>query len=86
MNESKRIMIISPRIKNLSNNDFPFSGRIDWLVTDPDYRRFGLGKVSASMALNKLLERGYKSIWVTTQSHRIGALKIFENLGFIKDH
>jgi GNAT superfamily N-acetyltransferase len=82
--ESKEIVSIMMS-RHLSNDDFPFGGRIDWLATDPDYRGLGLGRISATMALNKLLERGYQSIWVTTQSHRQDAIKIFETLGFIKD-
>lgn len=81
--ETKEIVSIMMS-RHLSNDDFPFGGRIDWLATDPDYRGLGLGRISATMALNKLLERGYQSIWVTTQPHRQDAIKIFENLGFKK--
>jgi N-acetylglutamate synthase-like GNAT family acetyltransferase len=57
-------------------------GRIDWLAVDPCVRGIGLGRLAATMATNSLLRAGYATIWVTTQSKRSDALKIFEAIGF----
>jgi mycothiol synthase len=69
--------------RHLSTPSYPFGGRIDWLATDPDHRGSGLAKVAAGSAAQRLLEAGYSKIWVTTDDHRIGALKTFLSLGFL---
>jgi len=68
--------------RHLATSDFPYGGRIDWLATDPAYRGHGLGRLAASLATSRLIERCYKKIWVTTQPHRLGAIRIFTKLGF----
>lgn len=78
-----RALVATMMARHLSSPEFPFGGRIDWLATDPHHRGNGLGKVSASLATNHLIKLGYKNIWVTTQMHRLDAIKIFTSLGFI---
>ena len=68
--------------RHLSNENHPFGGRIDWLVTDPKHTELGLGTISAGSATKRLQEAGYDNIWVTTDDHRLGALKIFHRIGF----
>jgi GNAT superfamily N-acetyltransferase len=69
--------------RHLSSSEFPLGGRIDWLATDPDHSGMGFGRLSASLAMNHLIKLGYQNIWVTTQPHRLGAIKIFTSIGFI---
>jgi ribosomal protein S18 acetylase RimI-like enzyme len=69
--------------RHLASEEFPFGGRIDWLVTDGEYRGLGLGKSAAKLAANLLISRGYKNIWVTTQIFRANALNIFLDIGFL---
>ena len=61
---------------------FPFGGRIGWLATCPNHRNRGLGQISASLAVNNLIKKKYKNIYVSTHEKRIYAKKIFESLGF----
>ena len=68
--------------RHLSKKDFPFAGRIDWLVTHPKYRRKGFALICASASTKRLLDAGYKYIWVTTQDHRLGAIKTFLKIGY----
>ena len=68
--------------RHLANVDHPFGGRIDWLSTDPKHTGLGLGTISAGSATKRLQEAGYDDIWVTTDDHRIGALKVFYRIGF----
>ena len=42
----------------------------------------GLVRISAGSATKRLQEVGYDDIWVTTDDHRVGALKIFHRIGF----
>jgi mycothiol synthase len=68
--------------RHLSSPNYPFGGRIDWLVTDPKFRANGLGNICARCATDHLLKLGYENIWVTTDDDRIAALKIFLKMGF----
>ncbi len=68
--------------RHLGTRKFLFGGRIDWLVTDPEHQGKKLGTLSASLAINHLIDRGYENIWVTTQLSRPAAIKIFTSLGF----
>ncbi len=68
--------------RHINSNGRLFSGRIDWLATDPDFTGLGLGTVSASSAARRLQDAGYDDIWVTTDDHRLGAIKVFYKIGF----
>lgn len=71
--------------RHLPTTDLLPAGRIDWLATHPEFRSKGLGLFTAAQATIKLLDIGYKHIWVTTQLSRPSAIKIFKNLGFINN-
>ena len=60
-----------------------FSGRIDWLATHPDHYGKGLGFVVTACVMNRLIEVGYNRIFVTTDDHRLGAIKTFIRAGFV---
>lgn len=74
--------IISTMMARHINTFKEFSGRIDWLATCPEKEGRGLGKICAFEATKRLYRAGYEDIWVTTDDHRIGALKIFTSIGF----
>jgi hypothetical protein len=69
--------------RHLASPEFPFGGRIDWLASDLAHRGKGLGRLAAKLATNHLIRIGYQNIWVTTQPHRLDAIKIFTSLGFV---
>jgi len=69
--------------RHLASPEFPFGGRIDWLACDLRHRGKGLGRLAATLATNHLIRLGYQNIWVTTQPHRLDAIKIFTSLGFM---
>ena len=68
--------------RHYSSKKYLFSGRIDWLATDYHHRNKGLGTICASAATKHLIDCKYKNIYVTTDDHRIGALKVFYSIGF----
>ena len=68
--------------RHMSTDEFPFGGRIDWLATSLKHRSNGLGRASIALATNHLIKSGYSSIWVTTQSSRLNAIKLFMTSGF----
>jgi len=69
--------------RHLSNSLHPFGGRIDWLAADPHYSGKGLGYIVSAAATNRLIEINYKNIYVTTDDHRLAAIKTFLKVGFV---
>jgi mycothiol synthase len=62
---------------------FPFGGALGYLVVHPDHRRTGLGKVLTALAVRRLLDAGYQTIWVGVQGFRLPAIKTYLKLGFV---
>jgi mycothiol synthase len=83
--ESERTgaLVSTMMARHFASARYRFGGRIDWLATDPDHRGRGLARITASAAVRRLQDAGYQNIWVTTDDHRIGALKTFLSLGFV---
>ena len=75
-------LIVSSMMARHVNTFSKFSGRIDWLATDPKFNGLGLGRKCASSATKRLEQAGYDDIWVTTDDHRLAAIKIFLDIGF----
>ena len=75
-------LVATMMARHMSDDAHPVGGRIDWLATDPAYSGRGLGLFAAAAATDRLVQVGYRSIWVTTDEHRPGAVKIFLRLGY----
>jgi mycothiol synthase len=75
-------IVSSMMARHVSSPEHRFGGRIDWLATDPSYRARGLGALSARAATRRLREAGYDDVYVTTDDYRLGAVKIFLDIGF----
>jgi ribosomal protein S18 acetylase RimI-like enzyme len=80
--DSTGALVATMMARHMSDDAHPVGGRIDWLATDPAFGGLGLGSFAAAAATNRLVEAGYRSIWVTTDEHRPGAVKIFLKLGY----
>lgn len=76
-------IIATMMARHVSDYLHPFGGRIDWLAVNPNYTGKGLGYVVAAAATNRLIEVSYKNIYVTTDDHRLAAIKIFIKIGFV---
>lgn len=81
-NSSTKRIVSTMMARHLSSSKYPFGGRIDWLATDPEYRKLGLGAICATAATKRLVDAKYENIRVTTDDERIGAIKIFLSIGF----
>jgi predicted dehydrogenase/GNAT superfamily N-acetyltransferase len=60
----------------------PNAGVLDWVMTDPDHRSKGLGKVVTIAVTRLLIERGYQHIYLLTDDWRVPALKVYLQLGW----
>ncbi len=81
--DERGALVATMMARHMADERHPRGGRIDWLACDPLHVRRGLGMAVAAAAMNRLIEIGYRDIWVTTDDHRLAALKVFLRLGFV---
>jgi mycothiol synthase len=62
---------------------FPFGGEIGYVTVDPSHRGKGLGRAVVSLAVGRLIEAGYRHIFVGVQGWRLPAVKCYLRLGFV---
>jgi ribosomal protein S18 acetylase RimI-like enzyme len=60
-------------------------GRIHFAAIVPEYRSRGLAKPMMCAAMNHLRLLGHKRVMLTTESHRIPAIKVYRDFGFTAD-
>jgi mycothiol synthase len=62
---------------------FPFGGEIGYVTVAPLHRRKGLGRAVAALAVSRLIEAGYRHIFLGVQGWRLPAVKCYLGLGFV---
>jgi mycothiol synthase len=62
---------------------FPFGGEVGYLHVDPAHRGKGLGRTLVALVLGRLIEAGYRHIFVGVQGWRLPAVKCYLRLGFV---
>src|SRR5262245_39856464 len=62
---------------------FPFGGAVGYLHVDPAHRGLGLGRTMVALVLGRLIEAGYRHIFVGVQGWRLPAVKCYLKLGFV---
>jgi predicted dehydrogenase/GNAT superfamily N-acetyltransferase len=60
----------------------PEGGEVGWVAADPSYAGHGLGRAVVAAATQRLLQAGYKRIYLKTDDFRLPALKTYLGLGF----
>ncbi len=61
----------------------PFGGEMGWVAADPSHSGKGLGMAVCAAATARLVQGGYRSIYLLTDDFRLPALKIYLKLGWI---
>lgn len=61
------------------------TGVLDYVVSHPDHRGFGLGRAVCTSVLEFLVERGYDDISLHTDDWRLPAIGLYISLGFDTD-
>lgn len=84
-NKSNRI-VAAFMARQLSDKNYFFGGRLDWLAVHKSHRGNKLGYIVTVLCVNRLIEIGYKNIYVTTDEHRLPAIKTFLNVGFVPNY
>ena len=62
---------------------FPFGGEVGYLHVDPAHRGLGLGRTMVALVVARLIEAGYRHIFVGVQGWRLPAVKCYLRLGFV---
>jgi mycothiol synthase len=62
---------------------FPFGGEVGYVTVDPAHRRRGLGRAIVARVVARLIEGGYRHIFVGVQGWRLAAVKCYLSLGFV---
>jgi mycothiol synthase len=62
---------------------FPFGGEVGYVTVDPLHRGKGLGRAVVALAVARLIEAGYRHIFVGVQGWRLPAVKCYLRLGFV---
>ena len=61
----------------------PFGGELGWVAGDPEHKGKGLGMAVCAAVMRRLLEGGYKNIFLNTDDWRLPALSIYLRQGWI---
>ena len=62
---------------------FPFGGEVAYLHVAPAHRGRGLGRTMVALVLIRLIEAGYRHIFVGVQGWRLPAVRCYLGLGFV---
>jgi len=60
-------------------------GYIAMLVVEKEYRAKGIGRTLVKKAIAEMISQGAKEISLEAEVTNIGALRLYESLGFIRD-
>ena len=61
------------------------AARLHWLAVHPDHRGKGLGKMLVALVIDHLRQRGHQRVTLRTQGHRVPAIRLYQNCGFVID-
>jgi mycothiol synthase len=61
----------------------PRGGNLGWLAADPAHHGRGLGAAVSAAVTARLLEGAYRRIYLETNDHRLAAIKIYLQLGWV---
>ena len=67
---------------NAASYYFPYGGEVGLLFVHPEHRGHGLGRILTIIALNRLLQAGYTTIYLNAMDGRLPALHLYLTLGF----
>jgi len=61
----------------------PSGGELGWVAASPGHTGKGLGKAVSVAALRRFVQAGYSRVYLLTDDHRLAAIKIYLQLGFL---
>ena len=61
----------------------PCGGELSWVASDPEHKGNGLGFTVCAAVTRRLLEIGYRNIYLRTDDFRLPAIKVYQKLGYV---
>lgn len=61
----------------------PRGGNLGWLAAHPQHTGVGLGRTVSAAVTARLIEAGYRAIYLETHDFRLAAIRIYLSLGWI---
>jgi mycothiol synthase len=61
----------------------PCGGELSWVAGDPEHKGKGLGYAVCAAVTRRLLEIGYRNIYLRTDDFRLAAIKVYLKLGYV---
>lgn len=83
--DSEENKCIGTVVCKLDDHRGSFRGYVAMLVVAPEMRKVGLGSMLVERALEVMHEMGADECVLEAESTNAGALRLYENLGFIRD-
>lgn len=78
--------IVATALANPAPTDrYPHGGELGWVAADPAHSGKGLGKAVCAAVVRLFLSRGYHTIYLSTDDHRLPAIATYLSLGFTPD-
>ena len=63
--------------------EHPCGGELGWVAGDPAHKGKGLGYAVCAAVVRRLLEIGYRNIFLRTDDPRLPAISVYLKLGFV---
>jgi len=64
------------------NPQNPYGAELGWVAADPAHAGKGLGQAVSAAAVGRMIQAGYRRIYLTTDDSRLPALKTYLRMGF----
>lgn len=61
----------------------PLGACLGWLAVDPAHRGKGIGAYLTGRVMNRIIQAGYKRVFLGTQDFRLSAIKTYLRLGWV---
>ena len=75
-------VVASALAQHVPSELHPFGGQLGWVAADPDHRGRKLGTLVTAAATRRLIEAGYRRIYLLTDDFRLPAIRIYLALGY----
>ena len=81
--ESSKQLVAACFASHHPTDRHPRAGNFGWLAADPAHGGKGLGRAVSAAVTARLIEGGYKNIYLETHDHRLPAIRIYLSMGWV---
>jgi mycothiol synthase len=78
-----RRLVAAAMAQHHSSEIHPCGGELGWVAGDPEHKGKGLGFAVCAAVTKRLLEIGYRTIYLLTDDFRLPAIHVYLKLGYV---